>query len=427
MLKKWMTGVAALATVCAAGTTANAAERERITFSKDVMPIIQENCVRCHRSGGDNISGMVAPMSLMTYQEVRPWAKSIAKAVATKKMPPWFATEASHGVFSNERGLTPEEIETIVSWVQSGVVRGNPSDMPEPVTFESDGGWLTGVPDLIVRMPEAYFVEDDVEDLYQSFTTAPISRDLIPKNTWLKAIEWRGDSEVVHHIVGSAAVEGEMNENGLPKRYSLGSIAPGEEGTLFPEGHGIMLPVDSKIHFNMHYHKEAGPGTGRMDQSMVGFQFWDEEKDPEIIHPVSRNGISHRWFEIPPGVPSWEVGASKTFTVDTNIMSLHPHMHLRGKDAKYIAYYPDGTQETLVTVPNFDFNWQLDYFYAEPKQVPAGTRVEFTVHYDNSADNEYNPDHTIPMSWGGPTTSEMMIGYISYTNTEPVSTKDSTD
>jgi len=408
MFRKSITGMSILAALTAVSTISHAAPKERLTFTKDILPIFQENCVRCHRAGGDNIAGMVAPMSLVSYQEVRPWAKSIAKVVSTKKMPPWFADEASHGIFKNERGLTDAEIEMIVAWTRTGVARGNPKDGPSPVTFQSSNGWLTGEPDLIVRMPEPYFVEDDVEDLYVSFITEPLSHEQLPETAWLRSIEWRGDSDVVHHIVGSASLEGEKNESGLPKRYQLGSIAPGEEGTNFPEGHGLLLRKDSKIHFSMHYHKEAGAGTGKMDQSMVGFRFWDKDEDPAIVHPVDRKGISHRWFEIPPGHSNWEVGASKTFDVDTTILSLHPHMHLRGKDAQYIAYYPDGTQETLVTVPNFDFNWQLDYFYAEPKKVPAGTRIEFTVHYDNSTDNEYNPDHTIPMGWGGPTTSEMI-------------------
>ena len=428
MIKKTITGLSVLSALIAVAPLAQAAPKEKLTFTKDIMPIFQENCVRCHRPGGDNISGMVAPMSLMTYEEVRPWAKSIAKAVTTKKMPPWFADESTHGVFSNERGLTDEQIEMITEWTQSGVSRGNPKDAPEPVTFQSSNGWLTGEPDLVVRMPEPYFVADDVVDLYVNFVTEPLSDEQLPETRWLRSIEWRGDSDVVHHIVGSASIEGQKDESGLPLRYELGSIAPGEEGTDFPPGYGKELLKDSKIHFNMHYHKEAGEGTGKDDQSMVGFRFWDKDKDPPILHPVDRNGITHRWFEIPPGHPNWEVGASKTFDVDTTILSLHPHMHLRGKDAKYIAYYPDGSKETLVTVPNFDFNWQLDYFYSEPKKVPAGTRVEFTVHYDNSADNEFNPDHTIPMSWGGPTTSEMMIGYISYTNSEPLDAKkDSTD
>ncbi|HIA47821.1 MAG TPA: cytochrome c [Candidatus Hydrogenedentes bacterium] len=429
MPKKFIGGMSLFAALLAVSVVAEAAPAERLTFTKDILPILQENCVRCHRTGGDNIAGMIAPMSLTSYQEVRPWAKAIAKAVSSRKMPPWFADDKTHGVFKNERTLGDEDIETIVAWTQSGVARGNPKDAPTPVTFQSSNGWLTGEPDLVVRLPEAYFVEDDVDDLYVSFVTEPISRENLPETTWLRSIEWRGDSDVVHHIVGSASVEGEKTASGFPRRNSLGSIAPGEEGTNFPEGYGKLLDADSKIHFSMHYHKEAGPGTGKYDQSMVGFRFWDKDKDPAIVHPVSRNGISHRSFEIPPGHGNWEVGASKTFDVDTTILSLHPHMHLRGKDAEYIAYYPDGTQETLVTVPKFDFNWQLDYFYDEPKQVPAGTRVEFTVHYDNSTANEYNPDHTIPMSWGGPTTSEMMIGYISYTGTEPVdpAADDSTD
>jgi mono/diheme cytochrome c family protein len=428
MFKKNIIGLCAFSVVAALASTADAASNKRPTFTKDVLPILQEQCIRCHRSGGDNIAGMIAPMSLMTYQEVRPWAKAISKAVTTKKMPPWFADEATHGVFKNERGLTDDQIETITTWINSGAPRGNPKDAPEPVVFQSSNGWLTGEPDLVVRMPEPYFVEDDVLDLYVNFTTDAISHDDLPETSWLRSIEWRGDTDVVHHIVGSAKLDGETSESGRAKRYPLGSIAPGEEGTNFPEGYGLLLRKDSKINFNMHYHKEPGPGTGKYDQSMVGFRFWDEDKDPAIVHKVQRNGIASMSFEIPPGHPDWEVGAARTFDVDTTILSLHPHMHLRGKDAKYIAYYPDGTQETLVNVPQFDFNWQLDYFYDEPKKVPAGTRIEFTVHYDNSEENESNPDHTIPMSWGGPTTSEMMIGYISYTGTEPMKAdKESTD
>jgi hypothetical protein len=209
------------------------------------------------------------------------------------------------------------------------------------------------------------------------------------------------------------------DENGDQLYSELGSIAPGEEGMLFPEGHGKLLPKGSKIHFQMHYHKEAGPGTGTWDQSMVAFRFWDEEKDPKIQFAMARSGISNHTFEIPPHHGSWPVGAAITFDVDTTIHALHPHMHLRGKDARYIAYYPDGSKEELLWVPGFDFNWQLDYTYAEPKKVPAGTRVEFTAHYDNSPDNIYNPDPNISMVWGGPTTMEMMIGYIAYCNTEP--------
>lgn len=397
-------------------STMGVAQSARPTFTKDVLPILQENCITCHRQGGDNIAGMVAPMSLVTYQEVRPWAKSIVKNVVSKNMPPWFATEDFHGVFSNERRISEEEIQTIVKWVESGAARGNPKDAPAPIEFPSDSGWLAGEPDLVVSYPEPYFVADDVEDLYTSFISDPISREDLPNDRWLRSIEWRGGSEVVHHIVGSAVVK---DEEGVEQRFELGSIAPGEEATNYPEGYGKVMHPDSRIRFSMHYHKEAGAGTGVWDQSTVGFRFWDEEKDAPVRHAVFRNGVSANAFEIPPGHPYWEVGSAKTFDVETQLMSLHPHMHLRGKDCKYVMVYPDGTRETILDVPAFDFNWQLDYTFAEPKIVPAGSRLEFTAHYDNSPENIYNPDPTIPMGWGGPTTMEMMIGYVSYTPTEP--------
>lgn len=405
-----------IALVMGVAIGADAAPKERVTFTKDILPILQDNCIRCHRHGGDNVSGMIAPMSLMTYQEVRPWSKAIQKAVTARTMPPWFASEASHGVFNNERRLTDEQIEMVQSWVSTGAARGRAEDAPEPREFPSTNGWQTGNPDLIVTMPEPYLVEDDVNDLYVNFETEPLLVEL-PEDRWLRAIEWRGGSEAVHHIVGYASL---TNDDGTLERFELGSIAPGEEGTLYPEGYGKLLKAGSRIHFNMHYHKEAGPGTAISDQSLVGFRFWDDEKDPPIRHQVMRNGIMNRHFEIPPGHAAWEVGAAKTFDVETKIMSLHPHMHLRGKDAKYVIVYPDGRREDMLDVPKFDFNWQLDYVYSEPLLVPAGTRVEFTVHYDNSPENVYNPDPTIPMHWGGPTTMEMMIGYISYTNAEPL-------
>lgn len=388
-----------------------------VTFTKDVLPIFQENCQQCHRKGGHNISGMVAPMALTTYAEVRPWAKSIAKNVEARKMPPWFASEEFHGVFANERTLTQDEVDTIVAWVETGAKRGNPADAPAPREFKNDGGWMAGTPDLVVKMPEPFFVPDELDDQYVNFTTEPVSEVDLPKDRWLRSIEWRGDSDVVHHIVGSATVIG---EDGKPERLELGSIAPGEEASIYPPGYGKILPKGARINFSMHYHKEAGPGTGKWDQSMVGFRFWDEEKDPPVTHPVMRNGISNFTFEIPPGHPNWEVGAARVFENDTTILALHPHMHLRGKNCEYIAVYPDGTRESLLKVPEFDFNWQLDYTFEGTKKVPAGTRIEYTAFFDNSVENPYNPDPAIPMGWGGPTTMEMMIGYISYTDTNPV-------
>lgn len=410
----WGVNALAAAAMTAPAFAAEDAAR-RVTFTKDVLPIFQENCVICHRPGGANIAGMVAPMSLTDYEEARPWAKAIEQVVTEKVMPPWYASEEFSGHFQNERGLTDAEIATLVRWVRSGAPRGNPNDAPPPLEFEDTGGWVAGQPDLVIKLPEPYWVKDEVTDEYAYFT-AEISKEQLPEDRWLRSVEWRPDSKVVHHIVGSEIY---ADADGEPMRQSLGSIAPGEEPHVFPPGYGKKLRAGSKIYFSMHYHKEPGEGTGAWDQSMVGFRFWDQETDPPVRHNMIWRGISNGTFEIPPGENHWEVGAAITFDEDTLIHSLHPHMHLRGKDAKYVAVYPDGRREPLLFVPKWDFDWQLDYSYAEPKLVPAGTRVEFLAHYDNSTENEANPDATIPVRWGGPTTDEMMIGFIHYCAAEP--------
>lgn len=413
--------------IIAGGVTVAVAEDGaggRVTFYKDVLPILQESCTVCHREGGNNIAGMVAPMALETYAEVRPWSKAIAKQVMTGGMPPWDATKEFNGVFKNERTLTDEQVQTIETWVRTGAVAGNPADAPPPVEHEVTNGWNIGEPDLIIYMPERYWVADEVEDIQPSFVTE-ITEEELPRNRWLRAIEWRADSDVVHHIVGGSTAPGDIEFPDGTNRQSLGSIAPGEDPTIYPPGFGKLLHKGSSIRFGMHYHKEPGPGTGVWDRSMIGFRFWDEEEDPPVLHQVNWNGISSRYYEIPPGHENWPVGTARTFDVATTILSLHPHMHLRGKDMKYTAHYPDGTTEVLLDVPAYDYDWQTNYIYAEPKHVPAGTRVEVTGHYDNSGDNIRNPDPTTVVKPGALTTDEMFIGFIAYTDTEPFSVEDS--
>ncbi len=405
---------AALALAVTVPAFANGEPAGAVTFAKDVLPIFHKNCVGCHRPGGDSIAGMVAPMSLMNFEEARPWAKAIEKMVTSKLMPPWYASEETHGVFANERGLTPEQIELVATWVRTGAKLGNPADAPASPVFPETGGWLIGNPDLIVPIKEPYWVEDDVVDEYVYFSVK-ITPEMLPEDRWLRAIEWRPDSDVVHHIVGSElfTADGKMGYQGM------GSIAPGEEPHVFEEGYGKRLHAGSVLRFSMHYHKEPGKGSGRWDQSSVGFRFWDDEKDPPIKHNMIWTGISNGTFEIPPGQSDWQVGAAMTFERDALVVSLHPHMHLRGKDATYFAVLPDGSREQLLRVPSWDFAWQLDYTFKEPRRFPKGTRIEFVVTYDNSTANAANPDATVPVHWGGPTTDEMMIGFMHYTDAEP--------
>ncbi|MEX2015601.1 MAG: c-type cytochrome, partial [Candidatus Hydrogenedentales bacterium] len=257
-----------------AAQSAPAHADDRPTFTRDVLPILQENCQSCHRPQGANMSGMIAPMSLMTYQEVRPWAKAIAKAVEAGNMPPWHATKEFHGVFKNERSITDEERDTILAWVNSGAQRGNPDDAPPPLEFK-DAGWqlseTLGEPDLLLKMEEPFFVADDVQDI-QPRIQMKLTKEQLPEMKWVRAIEYRPGSEVVHHIVGGVTRPG---ENNIDMRTNFGQIASGTNPQNYREGYGLPLYPDSTIHLSMHYHKEVGPGTGKYDQSEIAVWFHD--------------------------------------------------------------------------------------------------------------------------------------------------------
>jgi hypothetical protein len=373
------------------------------TFYKDVLPILQQSCQDCHRPGGANLGGMVAPMAFTSYDEVRPWARGIARQVEAHRMPPWHASPDQHGVFVNERILADAEIQTLVRWAAAGAPAGDAAAAPAPREWPQEE-WLIGKPDLVINMgqDDKYFVEDDVEDIYVNFVT-PITEDMLPGPRWVKAVEFRPGSSVVHHIVAPP----------------LGGIAPGNQPTVYNDGYGTMFKPGDTIRWSMHYHKEPGTGTGVWDQSKVALKFYPEGYTPE--HPVVVDPLAKMDFVIPPGDPAVTYTTTAKFERDSLLLSLLPHMHLRGKSAKYVAHYPDGTDEVLLEVPRYDFNWQTSYDYpAEaPKKLPAGTEVEFIATWDNSADNPYNPDPTVEVRFGEPTTAEMMFGFLTYADAEP--------
>lgn len=389
----------------------------QVTFSKDVLPIFQENCQECHRASGLNLSGMVAPMSLTSYQEARPWAKAIAKAVSEKSMPPWFASEHDSGKFELERGLTDEEIDIIVRWVQSGAKRGNPKDAPAPKEFASSDGWVLGEPDVIIKMPEPYWIADDIEDVQPSFDLV-LSEEQLPEDRWINWIEFRPDSKIVHH--GGARVQ-TIDENGESVVDAVGGgkiigTALGDGPDQWPEGYGKLIRKGSRLTFGIHYSKEPGSGTGLWDQSSVAIK-WHTEP---VKHVVRSAGISTRGWEIPPHTKDWEVGAARTFDEDSVILNMMPHMHWRGQTAHYELIYPDGKRETLLDVPSYNFSWQTTYTYKEPKYVPAGSRLEVTMGFNNTADNTWVPDPERPVGWGSMTKDEMNIGWAEYANATPI-------
>ena len=392
---------------------ADGAPSGRVTFTKDILPIFQENCQNCHRSGGSNYAGMIAPMSFMTYQEARPWARAIAKQVESREMPPWHADERHAGVFSNERSLTSDEIDTIVRWVETGAARGRPGDAPEPVVFADEGtGWSIGKPDFIVSLPEPFFLDDDVEDLYINFP-AQLTEEQLSGDRYMKAAEIKSGSEAVHHVIARP----------------FGGMAPGNDPNIVPEDFGLVIRKGQEFTFNMHYHKEPGPGTGVWDNTSIGVTLHPEDAKMKYRIGGAPANIGNMRFEIPPGHPNWEVGAAHVYEKDTMILSFMPHLHLRGKDVIYKAFYPDGTTEVLLNVPVYDFNWQHTYRYAEPKMIPAGTRLEFTAHFDNSAERAewvgFNPERAI--RFGGPTTDEMHLGWLSSSILESAEALNGTD
>ena len=373
----------------------------RVTFTKDVLPILQENCQVCHRPLGLNSGGMIAPMSFTNYADVRPWAKSIVTAIESGEMPPWHASKATAGVFANERGLTDKEAATIAKWVRTGAARGKASDAPPPKEF-SVQEWAIGEPDLIVTFDEPYFVEDDIEDFSTNISTL-ITEEQLPEDRWIKGMEFKPGSAAVHHIIAFTRTAG---GGGM-----LGGIAPGNAPDMYPDGYGVLLRAGTTLIFQMHYHKEPGPGTGVFDQSEVAFTFHDKDVD---VKPLTIEAIGNRGFEIPPNHSNWVIGAAKTYTRDIKILGLMPHAHLRAVGARYRAFYPDGTEELLLDVPRYDFNWQTSYEFKEMKKIPAGTRLEVQMWYDNSADNPSNPDPTRAVRFASPTTDEMMLGWLTW-------------
>jgi mono/diheme cytochrome c family protein len=392
-----------------------AAAHANVTYHKDVEPILQQNCLECHRPSGTNVMGMVAPMAFESYETTRPWAKAIAKQVEARTMPPWHAAPEHAGQFANERTLTDTEIETIVSWVKTGANRGNPADAPPKPTFDSNGGWGIGEPDLVVAFDEPYHVRDSVEDEY-AMISVRLTDEQLPEDRWIKAMDFRPGSEAVHHIVIFTSTYRDSLGFG---QGMLGGMGPGTNASVFPQGYGRKLSKNEHIMFQMHYHKEPGPGTAVYDQSSIGFQFHDKP----VQHEVNWGAVGTMNFRIPPHTPNHEVVATEMFHRDTLFISLFPHTHLRGKASKYVAYYPDGKQETLLHVPSYDFNWQTNYIFKEPKLIPAGTKVEVTMTYDNSEERAaltgIDPSRTV--YFGEPTTDEMMFGWIDYCDAKPMS------
>jgi hypothetical protein len=397
------------------------------TFSKDVAPILYKNCVSCHRPGE------MGPMPLRTFAEVRPWARSIRERVASRQMPPWHADPAI-GTFRNDRSLKPSEIDTITRWADAGAPQGKPADLPPLPDFAE--GWQIGQPDLVFEMPVDFEIPASGVIPYKNYTV-PTN---FTQDMYVVAAEVRVEDRAhVHHaVVTIQPPGGNMSTNALkvtmlpqPSRTSpltdaeiarqrtgssrsastehrLAGYAVGEQPPVFQDGFVKRVPAGSTLSFSMHYTTNGTPGR---DRTKIGLILAKAPPKGEIFMGLINNGI----FQIPPGDPNTEVQSEGVFQEDVKIWALHPHMHVRGKDMTYTAVYPDGRREVLLRVPNYRFDWQLDYYLAEPKLMPRGTKLLVTAHFDNSSANKDNPDPSAWVSYGDQTWDEMMAGYFTYT------------
>ncbi len=371
------------------------------TFTRDVAPIFHANCLECHRPGE------AAPMSLRTYEEARPWAKSIKEKVTSRVMPPWFA-DPNHGKFRNDPRLTDDQIATIASWVDAGAPRGNPADMPEVPEFTE--GWRLGEPDFVIELPEVD-VPADGGDYFPDLSITPD----MPEDRWVQKVEIRPSNlEVTHHVVifmGGFGGGGGRRGGGMMGNFDvLGVWSVGTEPNVYPEGTGRRLKQGQRLMTNMHYHPN---GTAQKDQTRIGLHFGEGDLQHEIQAALAGSFS----LTVPANEANHQEKASWYVDRDIKIISLFPHMHLRGKDMRMTAAYPDGREEVLLNVPGYDFNWQLFYYPEQAIELPAGSRIDILAHYDNSSGNPYNPDPNRSVYFGTSTDDEMLFGIFEYIET----------
>jgi len=383
-----------------------------VTFNKDVLPILQKNCQSCHRPGE------IAPMSLLTYKDTRPWAKAIKAAVVSRQMPPWFADPA-YAHFANDRTLSDSTIKTLVAWVDGGAVEGDAKDAPPPVNFPQ--GWSIK-PDMVIEMPKDVPLPATGTITYKCI----LGKVNFPEDLWVAAADLRpGNAQAVHHmraivrppgstwmkdVEPGVAYEGGDPEVGRQGEGTdlLGKFNPGLGGQDFSMFESAkFVPKGSDIVFSMHYTATGKPAT---DRSRLGLVF--AKKPPKLRYYVS-DGPTASNLAIPAGESNAEVVSEMTATADTKLVYLQPHMHLRGKDYEVRLIDPSGESKTIFKA-KWDFNWQLGFDLAEPIAIPKGTRIVGIAHFDNSANNKYNPDPAKLVYWGPQNWEEMQNCFMGF-------------
>jgi mono/diheme cytochrome c family protein len=395
------------------------------TFAKDVAPILYRNCTTCHRPGE------VAPMSLLTYDDARPYAKAIRDEVGEGHMPPWHA-DAPAGTFENERRLSDADRKTILDWIAGGSPKGSLKDMPPQPEYAE--GWAAGKPDAVFEMPEDYKIPAEGTVAYEYF--------YIPTNfteaKFVQSIEIRpGNRKVVHHVLVNYLAKPDLQRTPVlkmnpafmklpppvtgdkePKRPEgtpvrlIGTYAPGTRPQVFRPGTALRLEPGGVLELQMHY---TTNGKATTDRTRIGMTFSKDPAPREIRAAAFYNAS----FTIPPLSTDTQVPGEVEFQQDTTVWGLLPHTHLRGKAWEYKMVMPDGTSKTILSVPHYDFNWQTYYMFKEPLLAPKGSKIVSTAWYDNSHGNRSNPNANAEVKWGDQTWEEMQYSGILFSPVAP--------
>jgi hypothetical protein len=410
----------ALAALIVPASALAADSPKQVTFTKDVAPIFQEKCESCHRP--DNM----APMSLRTYEEARPWVRSIAQRVGSRQMPPWHI-DKTIGIqkFKNDRSLSDEQLDTIMAWVAAGAPKGDPKDMPKPKVWNDETGWTMaakyGQPDLIIKSPE-YTMPAVAQDAWWR----PSVPTGLTEPRWVRAIEIRpvgkGARKITHHALARLQQTEEMDQalftndpnvagDGLFMEWAVGKN--GDE--MRPDSGRLMLP-GSKIVWEMHYHAVGEEISAHTELAVYFYPKGQEPKHREVLALFNTFSGGFRALDISPN----KVTTTESFVTlreNARIENFQAHMHLRGKGMSMEALYPDGRREMLSQVTDFNFNWHNMYIYADDVAplLPKGTMLHFIAWYDNTTNNKSNPDPDQWVGWGDRTVDEMGHAWINIT------------
>lgn len=365
------------------------------SYAADVAPLLAAKCAGCHRPAG------IGPWAMTGYDKVRGFAPMIREVLRTRRMPPWHA-DPHYGSFEGDRSLTEAERRTLVRWVEVGAPRGEGTDPLLAVTAASDE-WTLGPPDLVVEVPAFDVPATGVVDYRYPRAANPLDHDV-----WVRAIEIHpGDRAVVHHVLAGVDDPGAGNRDFVEQLAALGGYSPGRNPLPYPGDAGVLLRKGAGLRFQMHY---TPNGRAVRDATRIGLYF--HATPPR--HAMRLKFVRAYDLRVPPRTPDHAVTVSHVFDRDVVLYSVMPHAHLRGKAARFTAVHPDGREEVLVSVPEYDFSWQSVYQFREPKILRAGTRVDFLMRWDNSARNPANPDPDRSVPWGDQTWDEMNAGWIRY-------------